>query len=254
MHYFKRNIGDYHKKAGRLSMLEHGAYTLLLDACYDREQFPTLEQAIEWCWARSAEEVAAVEFVLRKFFTLEGDVYIQNRIQEEITQYKENAKTNKRIAEEREARRKQTVDEPSTKRERSVNEAPPNHKPLTNNHKPVTNDKGANAPVSQKFTPPSHVDLVEAFSGKVFDPATEATKFLAYYQSNGWKVGRNPMKSWQSAVAGWAARSNSNAVGQRPVRQSAMERAEQNIQAAFAPQAGILDGDFHRIGADGFDE
>jgi len=29
MHYFKRNIGDYHKKAGRLSMLEHGAYTLL---------------------------------------------------------------------------------------------------------------------------------------------------------------------------------------------------------------------------------
>ena len=37
MHYYKRNIGDYHKKAGRLSMIEHGAYTLLIDACYDRE-------------------------------------------------------------------------------------------------------------------------------------------------------------------------------------------------------------------------
>jgi len=51
MHYFKRNIGDYHKKAGRLSMLEHGAYTLLMDACYDRERFPTMDEAIDWCWA-----------------------------------------------------------------------------------------------------------------------------------------------------------------------------------------------------------
>ena len=39
MHYFKFNIGDYHKKAGRLSMLQHGAYTLLIHACYDREKF-----------------------------------------------------------------------------------------------------------------------------------------------------------------------------------------------------------------------
>ena len=60
MHYYKRNLGDYAKKAGRLSMIEHGAYTLLLDACYDRERFPTLEEAIEWTWARTPEEVAAV--------------------------------------------------------------------------------------------------------------------------------------------------------------------------------------------------
>ena len=46
MHYYKRNLGDYAKKAGRLSMLQHGSYTLLIDACYDREQFPTLEEAI----------------------------------------------------------------------------------------------------------------------------------------------------------------------------------------------------------------
>ena len=42
MHYYKRNLGDYAKKAGRLSMLEHGSYTLLIDACYDRERFPTI--------------------------------------------------------------------------------------------------------------------------------------------------------------------------------------------------------------------
>ena len=30
--------------------------------------------------------------------------------------------------------------------------------------------------------------------------------FFTYYESNGWKVGRNAMKSWQAACASWAAR------------------------------------------------
>lgn len=76
MHYFKRNIGEYNKKAGKLSMLEHGAYTLLIDACYDRERFPSLDDAIDWCWARTDEEIAAVHFVLKKFFTLIDGLYV----------------------------------------------------------------------------------------------------------------------------------------------------------------------------------
>lgn len=137
MHYFKRNIGDYHKKAGRLTMLQHGAYTLLIDACYDREKFPSLEDAIDWCWACSKDEIEAVEFVLKKFFTLNDGVYEQSRIMDEIDQYHKNAKTNKRIAIERETKRKEN----NTKRAPNVNEPPPNHKPLTKNHKPVTKNK-----------------------------------------------------------------------------------------------------------------
>jgi len=137
MNYYKRHIGDYHKKAGRLSMLEHGAYTLLLDACYDREKFPTKDEAIDWCWARSSEEIAAVEFVLSKFFVFEGGVYVQSTISENVSQYHENALKNKQIAIEREEarriKREQVVHEPA----RTVHESPPNHKPLTINHKPI---------------------------------------------------------------------------------------------------------------------
>ena len=118
-------------------MLQHGSYTLLIDACYDREKFPTLEEAIEWTWASSTAEIEAVEFVLRKFFTKEGEVYVQKRIQEEIEQYQNKSATNKRIAIERETIRK----EKHTNRERLVNESPPNHKPLTNNHKPLVVQK-----------------------------------------------------------------------------------------------------------------
>ena len=73
MHYYKRNLGDYAKKAGRLTMLQHGAYTLLIDSCYDREIFPTLEQALEWTWASTEAEVDAVKFVLSRFFELDKD-------------------------------------------------------------------------------------------------------------------------------------------------------------------------------------
>ena len=134
MHYFKRNIGDYHKKAGRLSMLQHGAYTLLIDACYDREIFPTIEEAIDWCWASSNDEIEAVEFVLKKFFFEEEGVFVQQRIQDEVDNYHKNSATNKQIALKREAKRR----EKSTKRARKVNEAPPNYELLTNNQELIT--------------------------------------------------------------------------------------------------------------------
>lgn len=135
MHYYKRNLGDYAKKAGRLSMLQHGSYTLLIDACYDREQFPTLEEAIDWTWASSTAEIEAVEFILRKFFVLDGDRYVQKRIQEEIAEYRGKAETNARIAQERETKRR----EKSTVRAQVVDEAPPNQEPRTINQEPRTN-------------------------------------------------------------------------------------------------------------------
>jgi uncharacterized protein YdaU (DUF1376 family) len=144
MHYFKRNIGDYHKKAGRLTMLEHGAYTLLLDACYDRERFPTMEEAIDWCWARNKEEIDAVELVLRKFFDLIDGRYVQLRIQDEIDAYHAISLKNKEIAANREAAKR-------TKRAPSVNEPAPNQEPLTINQEPIDQKPTSQATVDDLF-------------------------------------------------------------------------------------------------------
>jgi uncharacterized protein YdaU (DUF1376 family) len=148
VHYYKRNLGDYAKKAGRLSMLQHGAYTLLIDACYDREQFPTKREAIDWTWASSTAEVEAVEFVLSKFFVEENGVFVQKRIQEELSEYQSKSETNKRIALDRETNRKKK----GTNRSPSVNtasnsgdEPPPNQEPLTKNHKPNITPDGFDA-------------------------------------------------------------------------------------------------------------
>ena len=41
----------------------------------------------------------------------------------------------------------------------------------------------------------------------------DAAAFMAFYDSNGWKVGRNPMKSWRSALTTWERRDNPGGKG-----------------------------------------
>ena len=43
-------------------------------------------------------------------------------------------------------------------------------------------------------------------AAKIGLPDTEAEAFFYYYQSNGWKVGKTPMKCWLSALSGWKVR------------------------------------------------
>ena len=182
MHYYKRNIGDYSIKAGKLTMLQHGAYTLIMDCCYDREQFPTREQAIEWTWAVSDEEIAAVEFVLSRFFTLEGEHYVQKRIAEELGAYHDRAAINKKNR----AKGSRTGDESSTNGDKRS----PNHKPLTNNHKQIT-----------KFIRPKPSE-VEDYA-KQIGFSLDGDYFCDYYEARGWKLSTGPMKDWKAAVRTW---------------------------------------------------
>jgi uncharacterized protein YdaU (DUF1376 family) len=140
MNYYKRHIGDYAAKAGHLSPLEHGVYTLLMDAYYNREEAPTKAEAIRWARARTRDELAAVDSVLAEFFIEEEGRFMQNRIEEELSAYREVAETNRRIALKREAtKRARTDHEACTERGQSVvpscEKREPSHKPLAISHK-----------------------------------------------------------------------------------------------------------------------
>lgn len=52
-----------------------------------------------------------------------------------------------------------------------------------------------------RFIPPT-VDEVRAYCLER-NNGIDAEKFIAYYTSNGWKVGKNPMKNWKAAVVTW---------------------------------------------------
>lgn len=66
-------------------MIEHGAYTVLLDRYYATESGIPEDQVHRVTRARSKEEKLAVSAVLSEFFVLENGLWIKNRVQEEIT-------------------------------------------------------------------------------------------------------------------------------------------------------------------------
>lgn len=55
---------------------------------------------------------------------------------------------------------------------------------------------------NNKFTKPEQSEM-ELYAAKLGLPVLEIQKFYDYYESNGWRVGRNPMKSWQAAMRNW---------------------------------------------------
>ena len=54
---------------------------------------------------------------------------------------------------------------------------------------------------STKFIPPSLSDIIA-----YLDDVVLSKRFYCFYESNGWKVGKNSMKSWRAAADQWKAR------------------------------------------------
>jgi predicted phage replisome organizer len=58
-----------------------------------------------------------------------------------------------------------------------------------------------NVKVKQSFIKPTLEQITQYIQEKQY--TINAEKFLAYYESNGWMVGRNKMKSWAAALKTW---------------------------------------------------
>lgn len=59
-------------------------------------------------------------------------------------------------------------------------------------------------PARPRFVPPTIEEVTALVRERNYHINPEA--FVRYYESNGWKVGKNPMKDWRAAAAGWEAR------------------------------------------------
>lgn len=60
-------------------------------------------------------------------------------------------------------------------------------------------------PTLQEITEVMAVKIREKYGSNVQDALIndQAESFLNYYESNGWKVGKNPMKNWHCAIGNW---------------------------------------------------
>lgn len=67
-------------------------------------------------------------------------------------------------------------------------------------------NSNTNSDNNKRFKRPTDEDVYAYFVAQGW-PYTEAGAFYDYYESNGWRVGRNPMKDWQAAARNWVKRS-----------------------------------------------
>lgn len=89
INYYERHLGDYARDTAHLTMVEHGAYTLLLDRYYATEAPIPADQAHRVARARTKEERAAVDAVLSEYFVLSDDGWRNARCDKEIARFRE---------------------------------------------------------------------------------------------------------------------------------------------------------------------
>jgi len=228
VHYYKFNIADWNLSTGHLSLEEEAIYFRLINYYYDTQSKIPLETQSVFRRLR-LESHEKANSILSEFFVKTTDGWVHNRCEKVLGEYKKTTRKNRANGAKggrpnNHAASIETQDKPSGLPNESQNN--PNQEPLTINHKPITIDNRA------RFAKPSLDDLVNEFSGRVDNPQTQAQKFLSHYESNGWKVGRNPMKSWKHAVTNWITRGDENANGRR-VNQTKSERADEAARNAL---------------------
>lgn len=101
----------------------------------------------------------------------------------------------------------------------------------------------------EQFEKPTFEELCAYITekGYIIDPE----RFYNYYESNGWKVGRNPMRSWKATCANWNAdeikKQQRNGQGTNndghPTNEQVIRQTYELIAEAAARPAGYLDTD-----------
>lgn len=87
-----------------------------------------------------------------------------------------------------------------------------------------TDEKPAKKSGRSVFVIPSPEDLVSYFESKDSN-SIQAKKFFDYYESNGWKVGKNKMQKWKNSASGWISRAKES----NPQNQLATHQPQQSL-------------------------
>lgn len=104
MNFYKHWLGDYQRDTADLSLMEHGAYRLLLDAYYATEEpFPAdLGRLYRTARAVTPEEQEAVRTVVQRFFPIAEDGRRRNaRADREIEETRSYTDKQRKAAERR---------------------------------------------------------------------------------------------------------------------------------------------------------
>ncbi len=199
MHYYKFHISDYKSHTEHLDLLEDLAYRRMLDWCYLHESPLPKDKKDIARLIRMRTHCDCIANVLREFFDKDknGD-YINKRVFLEINSTNEKSSKARDAANSRWAKASLDANALQPQSERNATQDP-----LPKTQDPLPKKKG--------FAPPSQKEVEQYCTEKNY--LIDAESFICFYESKGWMIGKNKMKSWKAAVTTWSKRNGSS--GQR---------------------------------------
>ncbi len=203
MHYYQFNIGDYASHTRHLTIIEDIAYRRLLDEYYLHERPLNVGIASVARQINMRDYEIEVEAVLKEFFILTDNGWINDRADREISHYqgkKEKASIAGKASAQRRLNGRSTDVQPNN-----------NHKPITNNQEPITTSKTlavAKAPATRGARLPDDWFLPKAWGEWALEQGweieairLEADKFGDYWRA---KSGKDACKrDWFATWKNW---------------------------------------------------
>jgi len=111
--------------------------------------------------------------------------------------------------------------------------------PLSNTNTNTNTEKKNTGAIAPRPSVSEVADYIESRGSKV-----DAQQFVDFYESNGWKVGKNPMKDWRAAVRTWEKRHETDQRSlARPGRGETIDEKLRRLRGAGKPSVGEPDGD-----------
>ncbi len=216
-------IGDYLADTIGLTLSQHGTYLLLIFA-YWRNGGP-LSAAEAKAVMRDALPTDTARIAL--FFRIEGGKWHHSRIDRELARAKKNHSSRVNACKVASSVRWKNHKKADASRMRHgcmtecVTDAPSpspsgegtpslSDSPVVAKIQPSFGTDASPPPPPEgepkspsRFQKPS-LEAVKLAMAKAGLPEDEAQGFIDYYESNGWRVGKNPMRSWQGAIGTWS--------------------------------------------------
>ena len=98
-------------------------------------------------------------------------------------------------------------------------------------------DKDKDKDKNKRFIPPSIEEVQEYIDENGF--SVDAERFIDYYTSNGWMVGKNHMKDWKATVRNWERKNGTNTGSGNTVRSRVSDCGGGTYGGSFESGEGV---------------
>jgi len=213
-------VSDYLGDTMDLTTEEHGIYFLLILHYWKKGSLTDNLRKLKTVTKIEDSSVDSLMDILEEYFIHKDGFYINNRLENELVKAKkrritaiENGKKGGRPL-----KNNNPVLNPQETHSFKNNNPEPNPQESSSSSSsssslllPLKPEKdnigGAKAPSHKRFVIPLLPNLEEYCKEKNY--AVDCEAFLMHYESNGWLVGKNKMKSWKASLGTW----NKNSYG-----------------------------------------